>query len=252
MEIKPIKKKTISDQVFSQMKEMVLKGIWKPGEKLPSENVLAESFEVSRITVRQALQKMSMIGLVETRFGDGSYIKRPNLKTQVNRIYPIAYLDDKDMHDVLEFRQVIEVETAAVAAEKATADDVKTLQSLFDEMKQLAAEKRWKDFAENDLNFHYTIAKTTKNELIIGTNDILRDILKNAMIQIVDKLGCKIGIYYHGRLLECIKNHDPYMARKMMYEHLLVTKNTMYPKNKKDDILEGGTQNGRFGNSQKD
>lgn len=230
MKIEPIIKQTISDQVFAQMKEMVLHGTWQPGQKLPSENDLAASFHVSRITVRQALQKMSMIGLVETRSGEGSFITSMSLKPLMNSMIPIAYFSENDMQKVLEFRQVVEVETAGIAAEKATPEKIEELRALYREMNSLAENQRWREFAENDLAFHFKIAEMTDNELIIETNTILRDVLRTAMDQIVDTLGSKIGIYYHGRLLDAIENHDSKRTKSIMREHLRVTLNKMYPK----------------------
>ena len=74
--VKPIKRVSVGEQVFTQLKELLVQGEWKPGEKLPSENELAAQFGVSRITVRQALQKLGALGLVETRLGEGSFVKQ--------------------------------------------------------------------------------------------------------------------------------------------------------------------------------
>ena len=69
MAIQKISRDSISDQVFAQMKEQILRGEWPPGEKIPSENELARQFGVSRITVRNALQKLCALELLETHFG---------------------------------------------------------------------------------------------------------------------------------------------------------------------------------------
>ena len=73
MAIKKVVKSSVSQQVFDQLREQILSGSWKPGQKLPSENELAAQFGVSRVTVRNALQKLSGLGLLETRFGEGSF-----------------------------------------------------------------------------------------------------------------------------------------------------------------------------------
>ena len=66
----------MSDQVIAQMKENIEKGIWKPKERLPGELQLCEIFGTSRVTVRNALQKLAGEGLIETRVGDGSYVRK--------------------------------------------------------------------------------------------------------------------------------------------------------------------------------
>ena len=69
MNLKAVKKVNIGDQVYNQMKDQIMSGVWVPGEKIPSENQLMEVFGVSRGTVRQAIQKLSAVGLLETRRG---------------------------------------------------------------------------------------------------------------------------------------------------------------------------------------
>lgn len=230
MKIKPVVYQTISDQVFEQMKQQILQGAWKPGQKLPSENDLAASFEVSRITVRQAMQKLAVLGLVDTRSGEGSYIKKASLSPIMNSIVPIAYLGDNDIRQVLEFRQMVEVETAGFAAEKATPEEIAQLRALYNEMRKIEIEKDRQQFAKLDLDFHFMIAEMTKNELIIATHNILREILSTAMEQIVEHLGNDIGIYYHGNLLEAIEARDVKRTKDIMREHLQKTLDSMCSK----------------------
>jgi len=75
MAIRKIKRQSVSDQVFEQLKEQLLMNEWRRGEKLPSENELATSFDVSRVTVRHALQKLTALGLIETKLGEGSFVR---------------------------------------------------------------------------------------------------------------------------------------------------------------------------------
>lgn len=230
MKIKPIVYQRISDQVFEQMKQQILQGTWKPGQKLPSENDLAASFGVSRITVRQAMQKLAVLGLVDTRSGEGSYIKEASLFPVMNSIMPIAYLGNNDIRQVLEFRQMVEVETAGFAAEKATPEEIEQLKELYNEMKWMDFEKDQQQFAKLDLDFHFQIAEMTKNELIIATHNILREILSNAMDQIVEHLGTEAGIYYHGKLLEAIEAKDVKRTKDIMREHVQKTLDSMCSK----------------------
>ena len=90
MSIKKVVKSSVSQQVFDQLREQILSGSWKPGDKLPSENELAAQFGVSRVTVRNALQRLSGLGLLETRFGEGSFIRGPGSGAALNQLVPIA------------------------------------------------------------------------------------------------------------------------------------------------------------------
>ena len=74
-----IHRKSVSDQVFEQMRELILASEWKIGDKLPAETDLANHFGVSRSSVRQALQKLSAIGMVKTRVGEGSFVRQADI-----------------------------------------------------------------------------------------------------------------------------------------------------------------------------
>ena len=117
MELRPVKKESISEQVFEQMKSQISSGKWKTGEKLPSETELASIFHVSRVTIRNALQRLSTMGLVETRFGEGSFVSELNIGRQVKTVLlPSVYLQPHNVEEILQFRCAIEVETAGLAA----------------------------------------------------------------------------------------------------------------------------------------
>ena len=125
MGIKPIKKVNVGEQVFEQLKRMLIEGEWEPGSKIPSENELADLFNVSRITVRQALQKLNALGLIETKLGEGSFVKSVDIGESMNALIPVMYLGEHSASQVFEFRQIIETECARLACERATEEDIK-------------------------------------------------------------------------------------------------------------------------------
>ncbi|MDR1060484.1 MAG: GntR family transcriptional regulator [Clostridiales bacterium] len=134
MAIQAIKKIRVGDQVHAQLVEQLLRGAWKPGDRLPSENGLALMFGVSRVTVRQALQKMVAQGLVETRQGDGTFVRSYAPALSMNNVMPAAVLSDNSLADALEFRRIIEAPTAALAVKKATDEDIRRLGDIYDRM----------------------------------------------------------------------------------------------------------------------
>jgi GntR family transcriptional regulator, transcriptional repressor for pyruvate dehydrogenase complex len=216
--IQPIKKANISEQVFEQLKQQLLLGEWKQGEKIPSENELAVAFAVSRVTVRQALQKLTVLGLIETRLGEGSFVKEVKLGVHMNTLIPMAYLGEQSLLEVLEFRQVVEVKTAELAANRATEQDIEDLQKIFEQMEDYKNDSR--KFSESDLDFHLKIAEMTNNSLIIETHNIIKDILSVAMQRIVKERGNTGGLHYHKMLLEAIREHDGEKAKDIMAQHV--------------------------------
>lgn len=225
MAIHPIKRVNISEQVFVQLKDQILRGEWKQGDRLPSENELAAALGVSRVTVRQAIQRLTALGLVETKLGEGSFIRTLTPGTYMNHMIPMAYLNDNSMLEVLEFRRAIESTTAELAAQKADEQDIRTLEDILQKMR--ADKDDMRKFSRADFEFHLELAKMTKNSLIIETYNILSDLLKTALERIVSRRGNSQGLYYHDLLLQAVKEHDSEKCRRIMTEHLNDTYDSM-------------------------
>ena len=224
MALNPIKKESISEQVFEQLKKQILEREWIPGEKLPSETELGSIFGVSRVTIRQALQKLAVLGLIETRLGEGSFVKEANLGDQIRTaLLPSAYLEAHSTQEVLDFRCAIEVETAGLAARNAGPEHIEKLKHILE--RQMDERLRTpKSFADDDIEFHMTIAESTGNSLIMATYQILRDILSSAMMTTVRSLGMDIGIPYHRELVEAIEAGDEHRAIIAMKGHMNTTR----------------------------
>lgn len=218
MPIKKVTRQSVSEQVFEQLKEQILNNEWKKGEKIPSENELSALLGVSRVTVRNALQKLISLGLIETRLGEGSFITDALPGISMNSLIPIAYLKENSLQEILEYRRVMEGNVAELATKKASLEDVAKLEEAY-----LAMDKVKDDleqFSKADLNFHLLLAVTTKNSLIIQTFYIFSDVLNRAFSQIVTKRGNSAGIYYHKLLLEAVKDGNSLEAKRIMDEHM--------------------------------
>lgn len=220
MGITPIKKVNVGKMVFDQMQELLIRGEWEPGEKLPSENELAEMFNVSRITIRQALQKLSVLGMIETRFGEGSFVKKADVGENMNALIPMAYLDRESNLQVFEFREIIDAEAAGLAAERATGERIAELEAILADMQKFYDEGNAKLFGQKDLEFHFKLSQMTGNNLLIQTNVILRRILEISMEDVIDKMGCEPALFYHMKILEAIKEKDREKAMQLMREHI--------------------------------
>lgn len=217
MSIEPIKRVSVSDEVFLQMKELLLNHEWRPGGKIPSENDLCGLFHVSRVTVRNALHRLGALGLLETRLGDGTYVRDMEGGENFYNLIPIAYFEE-DVVKILEFRREIESGTAALAAEKATGEDIIQLRLLLAEMDGLQEDLG--ALAGADLKFHYKISQITQNPLIIKTYAIISDIYTSHMRRMVGSMGGQDGVFYHKKIVEAVEAHDTCRARAYMLEHI--------------------------------
>ena len=220
MAIRKIQKVRVGDQVFDQLKQMIADGEWQPGDRLPSETELAAQFGISRVTVRQALQRLSALNLVETRLGEGSFVRKMDLEQPLDGLIPAAYLNGRSHEAVFEFREIIETASAGLAARRATAEDVAQLRQLQSRARQAADAGQNEAFAELDLAFHLRVGELTGNPLIIRTNQILRDTLRTAMTEVIDRMGCENALYFHGAIIDAIEKHDAEEASALMARHI--------------------------------
>jgi GntR family transcriptional repressor for pyruvate dehydrogenase complex len=164
-----------------------VRGGWKPGSKIPSENELAETMGVSRVSLREGLQMLVTLGLLETRHGEGTFVREFTGDAYLNELFPLLALGKAGLLHVLEYRRVMEKGTAAIVAEKATDEIVRGLEACYETMEKCKGDVT--AFAIADLDFHLFLAKATGNPLIIKVTDIIRSVLTVSMENVVNKLG---------------------------------------------------------------
>lgn len=219
MAIEKIQKVNVGEQVFEQIKQLILDGEWKSGDKLPSESELAGMFGVSRVTVRQALQKLNTMGLVETRLGSGTFVREVDAGSTMQELLPTAYLSSS-LEQIMEFRRIIDSESAGLAARRSTEEEVEKLRKINNEMIKEFEKGDLKAFAKKDSEFHFKIGEISKNPLLVKTNAILQEILQASMVDFIEARGFQNAIKYHGLLVEAIAEHNEKEAVELVRKHL--------------------------------
>lgn len=212
----PLKKTRVRMQVFEQMKNQILQGVWKPGDKIPSENELSKLMGVSRISVREALQQLVALGLLETKHGEGTFVKKLAADLYVSSLIPMMFLSKNDIIDVLEYRRIMETGAVGLAVERSDANDIAELRELLRGMRE--SKDDLEKFAVYDLGFHLTLARMTRNPIIIKINHIIKDILSSCMMGTLSPPGAESGLDYHTRILEAIERRDKEQAQGLMEE----------------------------------
>jgi GntR family transcriptional repressor for pyruvate dehydrogenase complex len=219
---KEIRPKRISDQVFEQIQELIYKGQIRPGEQLPPERELAETLNVSRNSVREAINKLIDRSLVENRQGTGTFVRKPDPGQQDNPLSSVLG-DDISVQELLEFRLGLECNAVVLAARKATSEDIVHLNAVMDEMRQMVNADSMGH--EEDVRFHMGIACATKNRVHIHMMKRFYDLLyygiwKSHMFLYQEKPNIEAILDQHGRILKAIRNHDPQMAYEAMRGHI--------------------------------
>jgi DNA-binding FadR family transcriptional regulator len=219
--LKPIKKESVRVQVFRQLRDQVLRRTWAPGSKIPSEHELSRTMGVSRVSIREGIQHLVSLGILETRHGEGTFVREVGGEIYFNSLIPLMALDETDIFHVLEYRRIVEKGTAALAAERATDQDVAEMETVYDRMVQ--ARDDVAGFARADLEFHLAVAKATGNSVLIKVNNVLRSVLSVSMENIVGSLGMHDGLHYHRLLIEAVKSRNVPEAERLMEEHVVRT-----------------------------
>jgi GntR family transcriptional repressor for pyruvate dehydrogenase complex len=159
--LKPIKQRKISDQIYEQIRDLIYRGEYRPGERLMAERDFASLFEVGRPTVRTAIQKLIDNGLVVARRGVGTFVF-DNTTQKINSSFlKIMGGEDFSITEFQETRMALEVKSAELAAQRATDDDIRMLEkSLVRIEEELVAGKVQMN---SDISFHMNIAYATHN-----------------------------------------------------------------------------------------
>jgi GntR family transcriptional repressor for pyruvate dehydrogenase complex len=168
----PIKTSKISDEVYKQIVSLISNGQLKPGDKIPSERELSSEIGISRQSIREALNRAEVMGLIEVRQGEGSFILS-SLEGLLKP--PLTVIIEKEVErifDFLEIRKLVEGWCAEKAALEATSEELEDMKEILDKMKIVASkDKQWEEL---DLELHLSIAKATHNIIAIHIMDALK------------------------------------------------------------------------------
>ena len=207
------------EQTYDALMQMIMDGNYKPGDRLPSEMVLCNDLQVSRNTLRAALNKLNVLGFTETRQGGGTYMRAVDSSVYLNFFVPATLTSSMDLLEIMQFRKGIEVEAARLAAENATEEDIVLLRELFEQCTE--GRKNMRTFASRNTDFHFEIAKTSHNVQYIKMMEIVSRMILPVMQDFLDAQGADIdSTFYHGMVLQCVINHKPEEAAFFMNRHM--------------------------------
>jgi GntR family transcriptional regulator, transcriptional repressor for pyruvate dehydrogenase complex len=219
---KKLERTRLYEMVAEEIEKAILDGDYEVGSRLPSEQNLADQFEVSRNVVREALKVLQERGLVQVLDGSGAFVAHPNSEqTTIALGRYIRLIGASSAIDALyETRISLEGFNARLAAQRATAEQIKELESYLDLMR--ANIKSHETWTEADLDFHVSVARATNNPFQAMLLEPLVEQLREVISEGFAKPGASHdGLTAHEKLMECIKEHDPEGAYQTMVEHLL-------------------------------
>jgi len=244
-----IKFKNKCDMVMEKVLDFIVEGHYKYGDRLPPENEFAEKFGVSRVTIRESFKKLSIIGVVDIRQGEGTFVSRVTPSSLIELVLPLMMLDLNEFEELYEARICIETATAKLAARNRTQEDIDRMNSLIPLMEECLVSGDILRYNELDTQFHSMIAEISRNRILLNMYMMLKKVrdrcirISNSNIESI-----KYSINSHKQILEAIIWKDEVNIASLMNLHLSHSKrqNEQFLKKQSEEMNEipGKTESG--------
>ena len=217
--LRAIKKTRIHEEVVNQIHELIKEGRFKAGDQLPSERELAETFRVSRTSVREALRALETEGLIISRTGMGNFVADLPVESLVAPLAKLLIEEKNALADIFELRKLIEPHIAVLAAERATKKDIERMKEILE--KQVDAVNRGESGVEADAELHFAISRATQNQALEKLVSGLMEILSHSREESLQTAGRRrASIESHRKIVAAIEEHDQRRAHEAMINHI--------------------------------
>lgn len=208
-----------SQEIVKRLLDALLSGDVAPGSRIPSERTLAEELKVGRGMIREAIKSLSLLGLLEQKVGDGTYLSKSSSDLLPQVIEWGLLLGEKRFEDLLEARFILEVQLAGLAATRRTPEQLATIQALAETMR--LAEDDIDAYVQADIAFHLEIARASHNIVLCGVLENIRSLLQAWAARVLRTAGeTRTSYAVHEPILRAIEASDPDAAAAAMTAHM--------------------------------
>ncbi len=220
-----LKQPKLADVILKQLETMILEGSLLPGEKLLPERELAKQFEVSRPSLREAIQKLEAKGLITRKQGGGTFVSENILSGFADPLFDLMSNDNEAQFDLLEFRHGIEGMSSYYAAMRGTAADFELIQAKHDNIGSSQLENDFKLEAQAVFEFYQAICAASHNMVILHLARSMSALLIDNIEKNLTVLAKRPDIFsqitnYRKRLLDAIISGQPQKAWGASHRHL--------------------------------
>ena len=217
-ELKPVIRTNLADIIIEQIITLIKEKKLKDGEKLFSERKLAERFEVSRVTVREALKRLEQIGLIVSQARGGFKIRRPSADSLIEPLMGIITFSEEDNKNIIEVRRILEVNSIPLICKSISSKNIEEIYTIIENM-----EKNINDydlFSDYDYFFHLKLAQTTNNPVLFGLLTSIRKILREEIKELAKfENNRKNTLKLHKLIIEAIEKKEVEEAKKFTNLH---------------------------------
>lgn len=219
-----IPRNNIPEIIVDEIQQSLLRGDFKPGEQLPSERALAQMFSVSRSSVREATKALQYMGLVEVKVGEGCFVKDPAHALADSFKYA-CLLRKFSIRESIEAREILEADTARLAAIRATDRDKEKIVKAFEA--GLSCKGDLECFLQRDFDLHMSVAEATHNGMLVQMIETIKGTLSEYSHDVLTWPGqVEVTIECHRKIVQAILDGEPEQAMDRMIYHLENTKET--------------------------
>jgi len=225
MPFQRIEAEKLSQSVVRQIEQLILRGILRPGERLPSERELSERLGVSRPSLREAVAELQERGLLATRAGAGIYVADVLGNAFSPALIRLFAVHDEAVVDYIGFRRDLESIAAERAALHGSDTDLKVIDTIFHKMEAAHSKRNPADEAELDAEFHLAIIEASHNVILLHMMRSMFDLLRegvffNRQIMFKQRTTRDLLLDHHRAINSAIQTRDPEAARKAVVVHL--------------------------------
>lgn len=214
-----VRKTRVSKEIIDQVRDLISSGRLKPGDRLPSERELAQTFHVGRSTVREAIRSMESLGLIEVRAGEGTFLAGPSPRNTQDPLTANLFKAWSTHFKLFEVRAVLEPSLAALAARRASLGQIEMMRGILTHQEHQIL--RGETGKKEDSEFHHLIAEATGNEILHRIADSLMTLLGETRETSLQHSGRPSrSLKQHWAILEAIESRNPAAAERRMREHI--------------------------------
>jgi len=215
----PVNRTTLTGDIYRKMVTHLIRGDWSPGERIPPERELCLQLGVGRASLREALKALEIMGMIETRLGDGTYVCQRSEFLSRPLLWAITSSSEAEAQELVEARKLIEIELSGLAAERATPADLKEIGVHLDQMENAAQDVE--QFLRSDIAFHLSVGQASHNSILMNALLLIRNLLQNWIGSTLRIQGVAAkALQQHQRIFLAIAKKDPAGARAAMQAHL--------------------------------
>ncbi|HZK67905.1 MAG TPA: FadR/GntR family transcriptional regulator [Chloroflexota bacterium] len=213
---------SVIDSIVDEIVDRIASGELKDGDMLASQDELARSLGVSRASLREAPNRLNLLGLVESRHGSGTFVKTARPQHFMSSLSSLLVMDRSSVAELLEARLQVESAVAFRAARAATAEEIQQMGTLIEQMKRDYTAGQAESLVDRDACFHLLVSESSRNRVLMKVLEIIREILPGFIRKFLESYPDAVltNIGFHEAIYLAVKNREPEEARRRMEEHI--------------------------------